>query len=103
MIFIQNGHLLIDRQIIDDLWGNISHVNWVFYDNKKTLMLCSMYDDLFNQLHKTKLSMLKIKNSKGDRSISLQELIIDNDLNNSDRALDYSADEKMKILSVTIA
>jgi len=44
--------------------------------------------------------MLKFKNSKGDRSISLEEMLIDNELDSSDRSLEFNADEKMKILTV---
>ncbi|MBX9892857.1 MAG: hypothetical protein K2Y12_11100 [Chitinophagaceae bacterium] len=99
---LKNGHLIIDNAIIQQLWGDITHLNWVFYKNKNSIMFCSVEDELFKKLHKTTLSMLKLKNANGDRSLSLQELIIDNDLDNTDRALAYIADDGMKILNVTI-
>jgi hypothetical protein len=44
--------------------------------------------------------MLKFKNNRGDRSISLEELLIDKEIDSNDRSLEYTADEKMKILTV---
>ncbi len=63
-------------------------------------MVASQEDKNFKELHKTSLSMLKFKNSRGDRSISLEELLIDKEIDSNDRSLEYTADEKMKILTV---
>ena len=46
--------------------------------------------------------MLKYKNKVGDRSISLEELLIDNKLDDIDRTLEYTADQNIKILSIFI-
>lgn len=100
MITLTNRHLIISNEIVESIFGFSSQVNWVYYDNKKILMIASQHDDIFKGLHKTSMSMLKFKNSKGDRSISLEELLIDNELDSSDRSLEFNADKKMKILTV---
>jgi hypothetical protein len=75
-------------------------VNWVYYTNRNALLIAASSDDLFKSLHKTSMSMLKHKNGKGDRSFSIQEVLIDNDLNAEDRDLAYIADDTMKILTI---
>ncbi|MBW0162424.1 MAG: hypothetical protein HYI21_08480 [Sediminibacterium sp. Gen4] len=100
MITLTNRHLIISNEIVESIFGFSSQVNWVYYDVKKILMIASQHDDIFKGLHKTSMSMLKFKNSKGDRSISLEEMLIDNELDSSDRSLEFNADEKMKILTV---
>lgn len=44
--------------------------------------------------------MLKTRNLQGDKSISLQELIIDHDLDESDRDLVFTHQEGMQMLQV---
>lgn len=100
MVTLINRHLIISKGIVDGIFGDSSQVNWVYYEARKILMIASQHDDIFKSLHKTSMSMLKYKNSKGDRSMSLEEMLIDNELDGNDRSLEFNADEKMKILTV---
>jgi hypothetical protein len=103
MVTLTNRHLIITKNIIEKLFAGAAQVNWVYYANKKTILIASQHDDLFKSLHKTNMSMLKFKNSNGDRSISIEELLIDNNMDHADRELPFTADEQMKILSINIA
>jgi hypothetical protein len=100
LVTLTNRHLIISKEIVECTFEDSSQVNWVFYPAKKILMVASQEDKNFKELHKTSLSMLKFKNSRGDRSISLEELLIDKEIDSNDRSLEYTADEKMKILTV---
>jgi hypothetical protein len=99
---IANGHLIVPVHIANNLFADAAQVNWVYYPQKGNMLIASQYDELFKSLHKTNMSMLKYKNADGDRSISIQELILDNELDKSDRPLPFVADEKMKILTVSL-
>jgi hypothetical protein len=99
-IHLANSHLIIDASIANDFFGEVSHVNLVYYPNRKTLLVAATTDELFKGLHKTSMAMLKLKNAKGDRSISIQEIVIDNDIDPADSALVYQADSAMKIITV---
>jgi hypothetical protein len=102
VVTINNRHLVISSDTVSSLFGDSSQVNWVYYPQRNAIMIASQHDDLFKGLHKTSMSMLKYKNSKGDRSLSIEELLIDNDLDQNDRALEYQADQQMKILTVFV-
>jgi hypothetical protein len=75
-------------------------IAWVFYPAKNTMMIGSQKDDLFKSIHKVTISILKLKNGQGDRSFSIQELLIDKELNDTDRELVHIADSSMKIVTV---
>lgn len=100
MITLTNRHIVIGQQIVDILFADAVQVCWVYYAAKHTMLVASNNDELFKSLHKTSTSILKFKNSTGDRSISVEELLLDNDLDQTDRILDYTVDEKMNILSI---
>lgn len=99
-ILLSKGHLIIDAGIAQSFFANASHVNIVYYAQRKTLLMASVHDELFKTLHKTAMVMLKLKNAKGDGSVTIQELIIDNDIDPDDRALNFNADSIMKIISI---
>ncbi|MCX8472447.1 MAG: hypothetical protein ORN85_02230 [Sediminibacterium sp.] len=101
MITLKNRHIIIDKKIVEKLFAQAAQVCWVYYAVKNTLLIASQHDDLFKSLHKTAMSMLKFKNSMGDRSISIEELLLDNDIDGSERPLNYMADETMKILTIS--
>lgn len=103
MITLYNRHIIIPRLVAEQLFENAAQVNWVFYAERNTLLIASQYDEDFKALHKTSMSMLKHKNSLGDRSLSAEELLIDHDLDNSNRTLEYKADENMKILTIILS
>ena len=62
--------------------------------------MASSTDALFKGLHKTSMVMLKLKNGKGDKSITIQEIMIDHDIDPSDRDLDFKADAILKVISI---
>ena len=100
MVSLSKGHIIIDRETVQNLFDNADQVNWVFYAQKKILHIASGADTLFKSLHKTAMSMLKYKNEQGIRSLSVQELLIDQELDGKDRDLKFFADEKMKVLNI---
>ena len=46
--------------------------------------------------------MLKSRNLKGDKTVSMYEILIDNDLDDTDRDLEYEYTEGVKMLNVKI-
>jgi hypothetical protein len=94
-----NRHLIIANELSSHLFEQAAHVNMVFYPAKKVLMMAATEDEIFKGLHKTSMQMLKLKNMQGDKSISLEELLIDQELNDADRILEYHFDA-MKILQI---
>lgn len=95
-----NRHLIIDAETATALFPEATHVNMVYYANNKTLLLAHTQDELFKSLHKTSMQMVKNKNLRGDKSVSLEELLIDHDLDDQDRHLLGKADRTMCILTI---
>jgi hypothetical protein len=99
-IKLVNGHLVLEKSIADALFSDAAHVSAVYYPDRKALLMASAKDELFRSLHKTGSYLLKEKNVHGDKAVSLEAIIIDNEIDRSDREPPYEADEVMKILSI---
>ena len=99
---LQSSHLLIDRETASQVFGDDQNAYAVYYPHKKTLMLAPVSDVLFKKLHKASQHMLKNRNLNGDKSIAFHELLIDHQLDDSDRALEFKVEPALGILNVTI-
>lgn len=98
-VLLRNRHLIVPASIAADFLKDSSHINMVYYAQRSTLLLAPAADELFKGLHKTSMQMVKNKNLAGDKSISLEELLIDNELDDTDRPLEYQLDA-MHIMQV---
>jgi hypothetical protein len=96
---LSNRHLIIPAEIALPFLADNSHVNMVYYAQRGALLLAPANDELFKGLHKTSMQMIKNKNIAGDKSISLEEMLIDNDIEDTDRKLNHKLDE-MNIMQV---
>ena len=100
MVNLLNSHIIIDSNIAGSLFDNESYVQVVYYLKNGVLMIARDSDELFKKLHKASPVLLKNKNIQGDKSLNLREIIIDNDLDDSDRPLLFSEDKIMNVLSI---
>ncbi len=101
-VSLRNRHLLVAAELAADAFGEVAQVYVVYYPAQKALLLAPMGDEIFPTIHKPALQMLKSRNLIGDKSISLEEILIDNELDDSDRTLPFMHQPGMKMLHVTL-
>ncbi|MEM8585671.1 MAG: hypothetical protein AAGF87_15435 [Bacteroidota bacterium] len=99
-VSLKRQHLWLSAQIAGNCFGDDRQIYAVFYPQRGYLLLAPMSDSAFKSLHDCSLVMLKVRNANGDKSLSLQEIIIDNDLNPEDRPLKFSAKPGIALLQV---
>ena len=99
---LKRQHLWLDAEVANNAFGSERQVYAVYYDNIGMLLLAPMSDSLFKQAHECSLVMLKDRNLKGDKSLSLQEVIIDHDLDANDRPLAFTGAPGLKMLQVKL-
>jgi hypothetical protein len=101
-IKLKTQHLYIESDLAQMAFRDASQVYVVYYPFKKSLLLAPMSDEFFPKLHKAHLQMLKTRNLQGDKTVSLQEIIIDNDIDDSERDLEYDYTEGVNFLNIKI-
>lgn len=101
-VSLRLGHLWLPAGIARDVFGTDRQVYTVYYPERGHLLLAPMSDTAFKSLHKCSLAMLKVRNVAGDASLSLQELLIDNDLDDSDRSLAHEQPSGMSLLKIEL-
>lgn len=99
---LQNRHLVIDAATAENAFGDEIQVYTVYYANLGALLLAPMSDETFRQAHDCALVMLKLRNARGDKSLSLEEILIDNDLAATDRELVANGAPGLRMLQVML-
>ncbi|MEM9930206.1 MAG: hypothetical protein AAF840_10335 [Bacteroidota bacterium] len=99
---LRRQHLWLSASIVQQVFANERQVYAVYYPQRGALLLASMSDDAFKSLHDCSLVMLKDRTPQGDKSLSLQEIIIDHDLNTEDRSLSFSFKPGLALLQVML-
>lgn len=101
-VSLRNQHLLIARALAAEVFGEAAQA-FVHYDKAGgRLLLAPMEHPRFSQERKSALQMLKNRNLQGDKSLSLQEILIDHELDDSPRPLAFSYDPDAGVLSVIL-
>ena len=99
---LKTNHLYIESALAKDAFGDAPQVYIVYYPNKHSLLLAPMHDEFFPKLHKANLQMLKTRNLQGDKTIYMREMMIDNDIDETDRDLEYNYIPGGQLLSIII-
>lgn len=99
---LRRKHLWIAAAVANQVFGEERQAYVVYYPARHSLLLAPMSDTAFKQLHDAALVMLKVRNAAGDRSLSLQEVVIDNDLDDTDRPLEFVQRPGLRLLNVSI-
>lgn len=99
-IELHKSHLLIDMVLVHESIGNGLNISLVYYENHNKLLIADYEDELFKNLHKSSKYMLKDAKLKKKKSIAIHGLLLDKEIDNSDRSLAYEIDKNMKVITI---
>ncbi len=90
---LKSQHIVLPHAVAETHLAGETHVLLKFDGEEKKLLLAPATNAHFKQQHKASLHMLKEKNLKGDKSVSIQEIVIDHDIDDQDRIIAFSVHE----------
>lgn len=89
---MRNQHLWLSAGVVSAALGDPAQVYAAFDPAAGALLLAPMGDAEFKAAHTgCALLMLKLRNPEGDRSVSMQEMILDHGIDAADRDLPWEA------------
>jgi len=100
-VYLKNSYLLIKVAVAREAFGDDMQVSVTYYPDRQTLLVAGKSKAFFEKIHKTSWLLLKDRNLLGDKSVNIRELLIDNDIDDTDRDLIYDL-KTTGILSVTL-
>lgn len=103
MISLKSSHIYIDNELVKKIFGNIHYAYAVYNREQKRLLITPVSSQWFVKMNeKPAQFLLKDRNLKGDKTLAIREILIDNDLEIYDRELDYEVIEKTNLLKIKV-
>lgn len=99
---LKSRHLWIAADLAAEAFGEVSHVYGVYYPQQHALILAPVDDPIFPTLHKAEQLFLKNRSLAGDKSTSLEEILIDHDLDDTDRDLTFMHQAGLRMLHIIL-
>ena len=73
-----------------------------FQESTKQLLVAPVTSTWFTKMHEAKQCLLKDKNMHGDKSIAPHALIIDHELDETDRELEFELNEQVGWIKINL-
>ena len=102
-ILLKSCHVILPNELVKQIFGSVSYAYVSYVPNSQTLLITPVTSQWFAKMHQPSQFLLKSRNLQGDKSIAVREILIDNDLNESDRSLPYEVIINTHLIKISIA
>jgi hypothetical protein len=102
MVALKASHIQLDNTIVSKVFQNIHYAYVTYLESQERLLITPVSSQWFVKMYKPTQFLLKDKNLKGDKSIAIREILIDNDLKQDDRELTYEIIEKTNLIKIQL-
>lgn len=97
---LKSQHIIVYQALADKLLPGETHVLLKYDTAEKILLVAPATKSEFKVNHKAAQHMLKDRNLKGDKAIAIHEILIDHELDPTDRELPFF--EEDGIMKITL-
>ncbi len=102
-ISLRSSHIFIDSEVVKTIFENIHYAYVEYIEKRKILMITPVSSQWFIKMYENPTQfLLKDRNLKGDKTLAIREILLDNDLNTTDRILQFEIIEKTKLIKVKL-
>jgi len=102
-ISLKSSHIYLENKLVEDVFQNIHYAYVVYVEKQKRLLITPVSSQWFLKMfEKPTQFLLKLRNLKGDRTLAIREILIDNDLDTTDRELEFEIIEKTNLIKISI-
>ncbi|MEX0273509.1 MAG: hypothetical protein AB3N16_03940 [Flavobacteriaceae bacterium] len=84
------------------IFGEVNYAYVSYLKDHNRLLVTPVTSQWFVKMYKPTQFLLKERNLKGDKTMAIREILLDNDLNMTDRNLEFEIVEKTKLIKVAL-
>ncbi len=99
-ITLKSSHIYLEVDTVTSIFGNIHYAYVTYVKDQKKILITPVTSQWFVKMFEPTQFLLKSRNLKGDRTLAIREILLDNDLDTSDRELKFEIIEKTKLIKV---
>lgn len=99
---LKSSHIYLESALVTTFFKEVDFAFVVYNKAQKSILITPGTSGWFKKMYKPAQYLLKSRNLKGDKTLALGEIFIDNDLDASDRELEAEFVEKTKLIKVIL-
>ena len=100
-ISLQSSHIFLENHLANKVFGQV-HYAYASY-REQQLLITPVSSQWFAKMYEASQFLLKTKNGNGDRAIAIHEILIENDIDVSDRDLNYEIISKTNLIKINLS
>ncbi|MGB5817921.1 MAG: hypothetical protein WBG90_00455 [Saonia sp.] len=101
-VALKSSHIYLDKELVEAIFGTIHYAYVTYIMEQNRILITPVSSQWFVKMYKPTQFLLKSRNLKGDKTLAIREILIDNDLDTSDRDLTFELVEKTNLIKVEI-
>ncbi|AWW28931.1 hypothetical protein DN752_01615 [Echinicola strongylocentroti] len=103
MVSLKSSHIYIESDMVETVFCDENYAYAVYKIESSLLLLTPVSNQWFARMHKNPTPfLLKNRNLKGDKTLPIREILIDNNLDTTDRDLAFELIKKTSLLKVKL-
>jgi hypothetical protein len=99
-VILKSSHVYLNAALVERLFESIHYAYVTYVVKQKTMLITPVSSQWFVKMHEPTQFLLKSRNLKGDRTLAIREILIDNDLDTKDRVLQFEIVEKTNLIKI---
>jgi hypothetical protein len=101
-VALQSSHLFLDSELVKKIFGNVHYAYATYSKEQHRLLITPVSSQWFVKLYEPTQFLLKSRNLKGDKTLAIREILIDNDIDMADRVVTFEIVEKTNLIKVQL-
>jgi len=99
-VALKSSHIYLSGEVANPVFGDIIHAYAKYVEEHKQLLITPVSSAWFAKMYEPTQFMLKARNLQGDRTLAIHEILIDHEIDPSDRELEYEIVERTQLIKV---
>lgn len=101
-IALKSSHIYLEGRLVESIFGEVNFAYVTYVEEQGKILITPVTSQWFVKMYKPTQFLLKSRNLKGDKTLAIREILIDNDLDVSDRELAFEVIKKTNLIKVSI-
>ncbi|WP_299533567.1 hypothetical protein [Ulvibacterium sp.] len=99
---IRSSHVYFTAELAKKVFQQVHYAYVTYAKEQGHLLITPVSSQWFVKMYEPTQFLLKERNLKGDKTLALREIFIDNELDSTDRNLEYEWIEKTNLIKVAM-
>ncbi|MEO1013459.1 MAG: hypothetical protein AAFX53_19360 [Bacteroidota bacterium] len=99
---LRSSHVHFSAELAKKVFQQVHYAYVTYVQDQRRLLITPVSSQWFVKMYEPTQFLLKERNLKGDKTLALREIFIDNELDCKDRNLEYEWIEKTNLIKVAM-